>query len=256
MTSFLPAPAPSPFSPILHSSWRRSANTLANSSVGMLSLEEKPKSPYVALSSGLSLCPSLSPAPHGGSTPARAPFPPGLRLCISPPASETILPHPPLHMASSFKSQRNHAASVKPFQTPQDMARSPDLHYQRALCPSSEHACSVEYAKGLAHSRFPLKVMTLVDTGHRRLHLNLNNRKPCGSQQVDLLKLPTVLDPHQSTRQAWLLCLHHCQSTLAIGSTAILHPHGHSIPPRHTWTGPKEMVNVRSGSYPFQIPIP
>ena len=88
------------------------------------------------------------------------------------------------------------------------------------------------------------------------LHLNLNNRKPCGSQQIDLLKLPTVLGSHQSMRQAWLLCPHHCQSTpwqsdLLPSSIR----HSHSIPPGHL-DCPQGNGNVRSGSYPFQIAHP
>ena len=88
------------------------------------------------------------------------------------------------------------------------------------------------------------------------LHLNLNNRKPCGSQQVDLLKLPTVPGPHQSMRQARLLCPHHCQpapwqSDLLPSSIR----HSHSIPPgcldRSQGNG-----NVRNGSYPFQTAHP
>ena len=102
---------------------------------------------------------SLTPASPRSASPLQGHPLPGAFDCV-------LALHTPLHMASSFKSQRMHASSEKPFQTPRMRPGPPDIHYQRALCPSSEHACSVEYAKGLAHSRLPLKVMTLMDTGH------------------------------------------------------------------------------------------
>ena len=131
----------------------------------MLSLRRSPKVVNVAEQWGWALPISQPRLPMVASPLQGHPFP-GAFDCVLALLPQRRSFHTPLHMASSFKSQRKHAASEKPFQTPRTWPGPLDLHYQRALCHSLEHACSVEYAKGLAHSRFPLKVMTLVDTGH------------------------------------------------------------------------------------------
>ena len=74
---------PTPFSPILHSSWRQSANTLAKLFSGDAESEDKLKVLNVAEQWGRALPIPQPRLPTLSLTPARAPFARGLRLCIS-----------------------------------------------------------------------------------------------------------------------------------------------------------------------------
>ena len=106
-----------PFSPILHSSWRRSANSLAKLFRGTPGPEDKPKVLNMAEQWGRALPISQPRLPMLSLTPARAPLAQGLRLCISP-------PHPSPH-GQLLQVSENACFLREAFPDPQDEARSP-----------------------------------------------------------------------------------------------------------------------------------
>ena len=115
---------PTPFSPILHSNWRQSANTLVKLFSGDAESEDKLKVLNVAEQWGRALPIPQPHLPTLSLTPARAPFARGLRLCISPPASEMILPHPSPH-GQLLQVSENTCCLREAFPDPQDVPRSP-----------------------------------------------------------------------------------------------------------------------------------